>query len=145
MDLLYWRIVGYVLVVHSLSHGSCRLQAAAHEGTSKWCRIHQTERSEAGWDWVLQHEFEASDSGACTAMCWRPHTASLPPMILLGTQHGAKVRARQGISVKLMPRQTTVGSLRGTIAECVACDGSTFRGNHSCRCRVGHTCGRAGA
>ena len=40
---------------------------------------------------MLQHSFEASGSGACTAMCWRPHTGALPPMILLGTQHGAKV------------------------------------------------------
>ena len=47
--------------------------------------------SKGGREWVLQHDFEASSSGGCTAMCWRPHTARLPAMILLGTQRGAKV------------------------------------------------------
>ncbi len=47
--------------------------------------------SKGGREWVLQHAFEVSSLGGCTAMCWRPHTARLPPMILLGMQRGAKV------------------------------------------------------
>ena len=56
------------------------------------CRIPQAHDRETGREWVLQQDFKASSSGACTAMRWRPHTASLPAMILLGTEHGAKVQ-----------------------------------------------------
>lgn len=56
------------------------------------CRIQQAQDRKTGREWVLQQDFKASSSGACTAMRWRPHTASLPAMILLGTEHGAKVQ-----------------------------------------------------
>ena len=46
--------------------------------------FHEAEASKAGRDWVLQHDFEASSLGACTVICWRPHTACLPPMIAAG-------------------------------------------------------------
>lgn len=54
-------------------------------------RIQQAEEGKAGRTWVQQHHFKASDSGACTAMCWRPQSKHLPPMSLLGTEQGAKI------------------------------------------------------
>ena len=77
---------------------------------------------------MLQHDFEASSLGACTVICWRPHTACLPPMIALGTQHGAKVYTCYYVCADDMPYQTRlslVQALAGPLNNSLSDDRST--------------------
>ena len=71
---------------------------------------------------MQEHDFEASGSGACTAMCWRPQSEHLPPMILLGTEQGAKVRVFPLSCARLQPVAFSAwpppGSLPPTINSC---------------------------
>lgn len=55
------------------------------------CRVYEACGSRVEDAWVLQSDFQASRSAACTSICWRPHSAGLPSVLAVGTAEGAKV------------------------------------------------------
>ncbi|KAK9907678.1 hypothetical protein WJX75_007998 [Coccomyxa subellipsoidea] len=63
----------------------------ATAGRDGMVRVYQAAQSSCSGEWVPQTVFQGSASSPCTALCWRCYSQVLPPMLLLGTEEGAKV------------------------------------------------------
>ena len=62
------------------------LDSGVHKALPACNRFFEASEPLAADSWELQNELQASQqSKACTSLAWRPHSAGLPPLLLVGT------------------------------------------------------------